>query len=212
MSKSHVENEKAPRRAEVESTKDTAESKMPTIGAPAFSLKADPAAIQQKAAGKPITFKWGANADQGAVGTYAREVISDIVRASGGTSCKINSTARSPEDQARVMYDNLAAGNEIAYKPPGAAVTAVYYASKKAGKTPKQIKADMTAEVYKQGPSNVSSHCADFKTLCVVDIAPSSIANGKKFIAAVDDDKRVSKFLHPGNSNDKAFHIEIPIV
>ncbi len=158
-----------------------------------------------------INFNWGSNANQGAVSTYARGVISDMVIASGGNSCTINSTARTPEDQARAMYNNLAAGKEISYAAPGAAVTAVFYSSKKAGKNATQIKADMTAEIYRQGPSKVSRHCADFNTLCVVDIDTGSIANGKKFVTTVDGESRVSKFLHPGNSQDPAYHIEIPI-
>jgi peptidoglycan hydrolase-like protein with peptidoglycan-binding domain len=189
----------------------TATGAMATVASGPTTTTGTAPATPPVAATNKIAISWGANANQGAVSAYARGVISDLVIAAGGKSCTINSTARTPEDQARAMYNNLAAGNEIAYAAPGAAVTAVFYKSKKAGKTATEIKADMTAEIYKQGPSRVSRHCADFNTLCVVDIDTGSISNGKAFVKAVDGDERVSKFLHPGNSQDPAYHIEIPI-
>ncbi len=158
-----------------------------------------------------VAINFEANANQGAVLAYARGVISDLVAASGGNSCTITSTARTPADQARAMYQNLSVGTRIAYAAPGAAVTAVFDRSHAAGRNAAQIQQDMVDEIMRQGPGRVSKHCADFNTLCVVDISPGSIQNQSRFIAAVDADSRVSRFLHPGNSDDPAYHIEIPI-
>ena len=69
--------------------------------------------------------------------------------------------------------------------------------------------ADMTAKIIEIGPANVSRHCADFNVLCVVDIAPSSIQNKTKFVAAFKADKRVSKYFLP--PSDPAYHLEIPV-
>ena len=158
-----------------------------------------------------VAISFGANANRGAVLAYARGVISELVVASGGNSCLITSTARTPADQARAMYQNLSAGRRIRYAAPGAAVTAVYDRSRAAGRNAAQIQQDMVDEIMRQGPGRVSKHCADFNTLCVVDIAPTSITNRARFVAAVEADARVSRFLHPGNSDDPAYHIEIPI-
>jgi hypothetical protein len=140
-------------------------------------------------------------------------VIKEIVAKSGDKSCTITSTARSPEDQARAMYNNLESEGVEAqkelYADAGDKVIDVYVASKAAKKTPAQIKADMVAKINALGPSNVSKHCADSSKLCVVDIAPSSITNKTKFIEEVGKDSRVSKFLKP--PTDPAYHLEIPV-
>lgn len=44
----------------------------------------------------------------------------------------------------------------------------------------------------------------------MIDVGPSSVENKARFVAAVEADPRVSNFLHPGNSDDSAYHIEIP--
>ena len=60
--------------------------------------------------------------------------------------------------------------------------------------------------------SQVSKHLADPAVLNVFDVAPSSIPSRKRaaFVNAVNADARVNKFLHPGNSTDPAYHIEVP--
>lgn len=160
--------------------------------------------------------RFGPNANQGAVLEYPRRVLREICAAAGTPSCLITSTARTPEDQARAMYQNLVAQGtgpqyEL-YGPAGDLVIDEYVRSRNAGNSGAQIQADMAAKIREVGPGRVSRHCADFNTLCVVDISTGSVTNAQNFIRAVDADDRVSNFLHPWNSRDPAFHIEIPIV
>jgi hypothetical protein len=89
-------------------------------------------------------------------------VIKDILRKAGEPSCKITSTARTPEDQARAMYNNIV-GTSVKdqkdlYGHWGDMVIDQYSASKKAGKSADQIKADMAAKIREIGPEKVSRH------------------------------------------------------
>ena len=69
----------------------------------------------------------------------------------------------------------------------------------------------MLKEVYRQGPSKVSKHCADFRQLNVIDIAPSSISNRAAFHRALLNNSKISRVLDPWTpSKAPVFHIEIP--
>lgn len=67
----------------------------------------------------------------------------------------------------------------------------------------------MAAKIVELGPANVSKHCGDSSTRCVVDIDPASIVHKTKFIEEAGKDSRVSKFLQP--PADPAYHLEIPV-
>jgi hypothetical protein len=167
----------------------------------------------EEAAGSDVAITWGPNADSTKVAASALAVIKAICTTAGEDGCTITSTARDATDQARAMYNNLVATGVAAqralYGPFGDQVIDTYEASKAAGKTADQIKADMAATITAVGPSNVSKHCADPTVLCVVDIAPSSITNKTAFVAAVEGHAGVSKFLQP--PADPAYHLEIPV-
>jgi hypothetical protein len=160
-----------------------------------------------------MTINFGQNAKREYVSPHALQIIEKILRASGLTSCLITSTARTPADQARVMYNNIfaegAAKQKALYAAAGDAVIDVYIQAHKAQKTPSQIKAAMEAKIIEIGPDKVSRHCADWKKLVVVDIAPSSIGNKALFEKSVISERGVSKFLLP--PLDPAYHLEIPV-
>ena len=159
-----------------------------------------------------ITVKFGPGAKPKDVTPFSLAVLKDILRAAGLTSATISSTARKPADQARVMFDNIEAQGVAAqkklYAAAGDQVIDVYVASKKAGKTPAEIKADMEKKIVAIGPTSVSHHAADPKILNVFDVAPSSITSKKAFEAAVRKERRVKKFLLP--PDDPGYHLEIP--
>jgi len=159
-----------------------------------------------------VKIAFGPNADQSVVSAYTLRVIKELLGAAGETGALITSTARTPKDQARAMYDNLeTSGVERQKKLYGGAgdkVIDAYVEAKKAKKTKPQILAAMEDKIEKLGPSRVSKHIADPSKLGVVDVAPSSIRNKKEFIKGVEGDKRVSLFLKP--PNDPAYHLEIP--
>lgn len=160
----------------------------------------------------PVEIKFGKNAKKENVTNFSMQVLEDILQAAGLNSALISSTARTPADQARVMYNNIEATGVAAqkklYAAAGDAVIDEYVKAKAAKKTPVEIKAAMEAKIIAIGPTKVSHHAADPNVLCVFDVAPSSIPKKAEFEKAVRADKRVSKFLTP--PLDPGYHLEIP--
>jgi len=163
---------------------------------------------------KKPPFTFGANADSSAVSEHSKKVLKDVLDSAGEGNAIVTSTTRDPYNQARVMYGNIEregfdAQKEL-YGASGDKVIDVYQASKDAGKTRDEIIKDMEDKINEVGPEHVSKHCADTDKLNVIDIAPSSIKDKKKFIEAVEaaqKDGSISKFLKP--PGDPAYHIEI---
>jgi hypothetical protein len=197
---------------------DAPEGGVPTMGPTSAAKEEQPDTAKLAELNSPppddITLTFGPNANESAVSATSRSVIKDILRTAGIRNATITSTARTPEDQARAMYDNLESqgvqAQRTLYGPAGDQVIDVYEKEKKAKKTPEGIKSAMEAKIIELGPSTVSHHCVDLNVLNVVDIAPSSIPANKKqaFITAVEAESRKSKFLQP--PSDPAYHIEIP--
>jgi hypothetical protein len=145
----------------------------------------------------------------------AEKILKDICRDADIEAITITSTTRTPEDQARIMYDNIVSygvsKQKELYGPAGDKIIDEYVALKKAGKSEAEIKAGMKKKILEVGPQKVSRHCADSSEKCVCDVAPSSIPAKKKmkFETAVGKNKSVLKFLRP--PSDPAYHIEIKL-
>ncbi len=156
---------------------------------------------------------FGPNAKPSDVSDFTLTVLRDIMRTAGVARLTITSTQRSPQDQARVMFNNIerdgVANQKRLYKAPGQSVIDAYAAAKSAGKSADEIKAAMLARILEIGPEKVSRHAADPKVLNVFDIAPASVARQSDFVQAARSDQRVAKVLTPAE-NDPAFHLEIP--
>ena len=167
---------------------------------------------------------YGANADADVVWSQTLDVIRDGLRAAGQASATINSTARSPADQARAMFNNLTNPDHTTqqnidtqlgiYAAPGDAVIQVF-ADQVDGMTPTQITQNagaiqtaMETEIDDQGPGNVSHHCADPAQLNVVDVGAGAFnaTNGALFVASVQG--RVSRFIDERNTNG-CYHLEV---
>lgn len=164
-----------------------------------------------------VRISFGANADATAVSAGMRDVIKDGLRAAGASVGTITSTARSPEDQARAMFNNIrntgAAAQFALYAPPGDAVIQVYV-DETAGMTPAQITANaatiqaaMVDEINAQGPENVSKHCADPAVRSVVDVSYGSFntTNRTLFINSVTP--RLSRLID--EPNNSCLHLEL---
>jgi hypothetical protein len=154
-----------------------------------------------------------------AVSPHSEQVLKDIMKSSNTSKIRITSTARTASQQANAMYDNLegtgkgkgVAAQRKLYGPNGDKVIDAYEESRAAGKSPDEIKADMTARIMELGPSIVSKHAADTARLNVVDVSPKTISDRKAFEEAVEKAKaegKVSRFLKP--PTDPVYHIEIP--
>lgn len=160
----------------------------------------------------PVEIKFGPNAKKENDTNFSLKVLEDILQKAGLTTATISSTARTPADQARVMFDNIksqgVAAQKKLYAAAGDAVIDEYVKAKAAKKTDIEIKAAMEAKIIAIGPTKVSHHAADPNILCVFDVAPSSITKKAAFETAVTADKRVKKFLKP--PLDPGYHLEIP--
>lgn len=176
---------------------------------PTRSRSVSPAAAEAQPA---VTIRFGPNARQESVTELSRQVLLSIMQASSVNDLLITSTSRSPAEQARVMFNNIkakgVAHQKTLYGPTGDKIIDVFVASRNAGKTDAQIKADMERKIIQVGPTNVSRHASDPNVLCVFDISPGSISRPAAFENAVNAESRVSKFLKP--PTDPAYHLEIP--
>jgi hypothetical protein len=185
-------------------------------GAVASGVAATPSVAAKKEEEKeedPVVI-FGSDAKSSDVSSYSLSVLKDIMKKSKVKSATISSTARDSTNQARVMYDNIIAHSvehqKALYSPDGDKVIDVYDASKKAGKTPAQIKEAMKTKIDEIGPEKLSNHGGDQSKFNVFDVAPSSVDAKQKaeFIKQTEADSRVTKFLKP--PSDPGFHFEIP--
>lgn len=152
-----------------------------------------------------VDIAFGADADPTKVSNYSVSVLVDVANATDNSSMQINSTARTPEGQARVMAGLVDAD--------GMAKTKALYGRN--GDLVLDEYPDVTAmveKIYELGPSNVSKHIADPDEMNVVDVSPwrNGLQRPQQFSQEAEEHPNVSRVLSPYNSNDKAIHIEIP--
>jgi hypothetical protein len=143
----------------------------------------------------------------------AKAVLEEIMASAGVASCEVTSVGRDPDDQARVMYENLIGtgvgqGLEAQmklYKAPGQSVIQVWNVNQ--AKPRAEVIQMMADRIRQLGPETVSKHCST--TQWVWDVAPSSVAIDKRdeFIVAVKNHPKMTKFLQP--PQDPAYHIQI---
>jgi hypothetical protein len=180
------------------------------LGGRAEPKSSPPAAATSSKNGPVIAY--AENAKAADVTEHSTGVLQDILRSANIDRVLVSSTARSPYDQARVMYDNCerhgAGAQRKLYSKVGDKVIDVYEQVKAQGKTPAQIREAMEMKIKDLGPTNVSRHASDPKVLNVFDIAPSSVKDKVGFERAVKADKRVASFLVP--PVDPGYHLEIP--
>jgi len=145
--------------------------------------------------------------------SYSRKVLQDIMKKSGVSKVIITSTARTPAEQARIMYENIVKygvdDQKKLYGGYGDKVIDVYAEYKDKNKSRSDIITAMQNKIVLLGPGKVSSHVADFKKLNVVDIAPGSMPtiSQKRFEKTVETDSRIGRFFKP--PKDPAYHLEI---
>lgn len=182
----------------------------------------------QPYSGQPPTIDFGPHAKKGAFSDYSRRVLEKILEASGVDKVVITSTIRTPEDQARIMYENLdmltnkkgfdegvaASRPQYGTDPlsPGNQAIDVYVNSMTSGENKDQVITDMISKIRNLSDQGKwHSHLSDPKKLGVFDIDPASIPDDEKksFVDTVNKAKGtiVSKFLQP--PDDLAYHIEI---
>ncbi|MFP2903855.1 hypothetical protein ACLESD_02040 [Pyxidicoccus sp. 3LFB2] len=157
---------------------------------------------------------FGPDAVPGAVSAHSRQVLSEIMATAGVSDVRVTSTARTPEAQARAMYDNLQSQGVQAqrdlYGRYGDQVIDAYEASVQAGLSRDATLQAMVDRINEVGPSNVSRHLADPAVRNIIDISPRSIPEELReaFQEAVRNHPDVERFLGPADG-DPAYHVEI---
>lgn len=123
-------------------------------------------------------------------GSLAPEYLS-ILKEAGGASGNytivVTSTARTPYDQARVMFENLERTGvpyqRRQYRQPGREVIAVYEELSDKKKDKGEILFAMEQKIKYLGPENVSKHCSDKGN--VADVAKSTLSYPQEFLRAL---------------------------
>lgn len=160
-----------------------------------------------------IRFRDGVNSD--GVTTHAIELLKMLGASSGNPHIDVSSVARTPYDQARVMYDNclkLGVRSQYdLYARAGDKVVAVYEREVKQGKDKNAVIKAMQAKIMEIGPSRVSRHCVDTSIMNVFDVPFSSITNKKEFRRALNKfhPYPISRYLDENSNN--CFHIEMKL-
>lgn len=172
-----------------------------------------------------VRLTYGANANPAVVSAAMVDVIRDGQRAAGQSTATITSTSRTPDDQARAMFQNLtnptrtiAQNVQIQLDLYGAAGDRVInvFVAQTAGMTRAQIiansaairaamAADITANIQAWSQTG---HLADPNILVVVDVWATvfNAQNGPLFVASVQP--RVTRFFDERATNN-CYHLEL---
>lgn len=118
----------------------------------------------------------------------------------------ITSVARTPEEQAQAMLNNIKKNGVQSqldlYAPAGDQVISVYDANL----SDSENLQNMIAKILEIGPSNVSKHCADPAILNVLDVSRSRLSNANTFVTALN----LAGIYNIDEPKNGCVHIEIP--
>lgn len=160
-----------------------------------------------------VTFRSGVQSEK--INELTIRFLKELGEKSNNLNLQVSSAARSPMDQAAVMFINCKnLGIRSQYKlygRNGDKVIKVYEKMTKDKKRTTEIITAMHKQIMSIGPSKVSRHCADTSVMNVVDIPFSSITNKQSFRDALKKSrpKPISLFLDETNNN--CFHLELKI-
>ncbi len=146
------------------------------------------------------------------VRTSARVLVllRQLLDRAGLETATITSGHRTADEQARIMYENLAefgvASQNSLYGPAGDRVIEVFVENMRRPRAETILA--MAKKIEQIGPARVSRHCDP--RLDVIDVAPSSIGDRNKFEETLTWAKRqelILRFYTP--PQDPAYHIEM---
>ena len=133
-----------------------------------------------------VNISYGANADRAAISETTLEILRRVGRASDNYEIFITSTARTPYDQARIMYNNIVrngiAEQRRTYREPGQRVLDVY-------EEQQRLRSDRH-KLYLQWKN-------------VFDVAISRLTNSERFLTEIR--AQADRVLDENN----CYHIEI---
>jgi hypothetical protein len=158
-----------------------------------------------------VNVVYASGVDRTAISDYAEMVLREICSRACVSSVIVSSGARTPESQARAMYNN--AQRDIdrerrLYGRDGRAVLDRYEQGVAQGHDAATVQRDM-ADAIAQNPDSFH-HVQREQHLSVFDVAPSSVGEipaRQRLASAAQADGRVVRFFQP--PNDAGFHFEI---
>ena len=148
----------------------------------------------------------GKTAKESALSEKTKNILKEVGEKSGNYYIAITSTARTPYDQARIMYDNCKsnlAEQRRTYAPPGQRVIDVYENNKT--KSREVVIKLMEQKINDLGPSNVSKHLANPELLNTFDIAYGNLSDKTKFWNEMKKRTELDDILKENN----CYHIQI---
>ena len=154
----------------------------------------------------------------------SKNILCELASQYGMKTIYITSTLRTPEEQARAMYNNIANGRVIRYAAPGAEVTRICQNGIKKGLGKTKTINNMVSKIleYDKKGIRVSKHCVSFETYAkknIIDLGVNSNgftsnAQKRKFQEICDlalNQGKLSSFISPlRDKAEPAFHLEIP--
>ena len=154
----------------------------------------------------------------------SKNILRELASQYGMKTIYITSTLRTPEEQARAMYNNIANGRVIRYAAPGAEVTRICQNGIKKGLGKTKTINNMVSKIleYDKKGVRVSKHCVSFETYAkknIIDLGVNSNgftsnAQKRKFQEICDlalNQGKLSSFISPlRDKAEPAFHLEIP--
>ena len=160
-----------------------------------------------------MRFKYSASAKL--LPTPVEKILDGVLEKCGVSDALVTSTVRTPEDQARIMYENIERygikAQRQLYKAAGKLIIDVYEAQKSMGAAGDAVLHAMAQKIIEIGPERISAHCTADPNKSVIDIAPSSIPEERRnaFVNQVSVMAGLIRFLRP--PVDPALHIELKI-
>ncbi|MDP9193006.1 MAG: dockerin type I repeat-containing protein [Acidobacteriota bacterium] len=169
-----------------------------------------------------VRISFGANAVATAVSSAMTDVVKDGLRAAGASVGNITSTARTPADQARAMFNNLTnstntvaqnvASQRALYGAGGDTVIDTFVAQT-AGMdratmltNRATIQAAMVTTMNDIGPETVSRHVGDPAVRSVIDLGYSSFTGGNGPLFVSSATPRVDRLIDEPSNN--CYHLE----
>ena len=135
-----------------------------------------------------------------------KNILKEVGKASGNLDIYITSTARTPYDQARIMYDNCNANlqeQRDTYASSGQKIIDIYVNNK--SKSREIVITKMEEKIKEIGPSKVSKHLADPLYMNTFDVSYGRLSNKIKFWNEMKKRSELDKILN----ENKCYHIQI---
>jgi hydroxymethylpyrimidine pyrophosphatase-like HAD family hydrolase len=158
-----------------------------------------------------VSVTYDSGVDRSAISDYAELVLREICSRACIRSVIVSSGARTPESQARAMYQNAQsnlARERRLYGRNGNQVLDQYEQGVAQGQDATTVQHNM-AEAIRQSPDSFH-HVSRAANLSVFDVGPKSVGSeeaGQRLAQEARADARVIRFFQP--PNDAGYHFEI---